>query len=157
MTVTTTDYESYRLVKVSGFLDGHTRESDELIAFIDDASREIETHQVLDLSSVEYVNSSVLGSFVRFLAEAQKQDLQVVILNPPPSVENVLTLTGLSHVLPVVQCEAEIADCLGASAEHRVADKNVNYEALAEEIDSIVLHGEDVGGDGELHRLLEEE
>lgn len=148
--------DGYRLLKITGFLDGHTPESRELEETLADASEGVDTHLVLDLSAVEYVNSSILGKFVKLLAAAQAAERQVLILNPPPSVRNVLELTGLSHVLPVVRHKQEIAGRLGLSPEERVAEADVDYDALSSEIESIIVRGSapEEDDDSQIDRLL---
>ena len=155
MSVVIVDRDGFRILKVTGFLDGRTRESREILEYLSVAPTEIETHQVLDLSAVEYVNSSTLGHFVRFLSTAQSRNFMVLILNPPPSVRNVLELTGLSHVLPIIKTEAEIAARLGAEAAQRLPDGEVDYDALADEIESFMLRGDPpaVTPDSELGRV----
>jgi anti-anti-sigma factor len=146
--------EGYRLVRITGFLDGHTSESRDLSELLCCSHHDIDNNHVLDLSAVEYVNSTMLGNFVRFLGSSQKNNFQVLILNPPPSVLSVLDLTGLSHVLPVVACEAEIMRVLGAGALPALPDEEVDYTALSSEIEDLIIRGEAAEGGGELERIV---
>ncbi|MBN2712976.1 MAG: STAS domain-containing protein [Planctomycetes bacterium] len=154
MSVSSFDYPDYRLVKITGFLDGHTSESIDLLEVLGVNSTEIPCDTVLDLSAVEYVNSSILGLFVRFLSEAEKAGFKVVILAPPSSVRNVLELTGLSHVLPVAADSSEIASCLGQDGAVKISDKQVDYEELADELENIIINGSKPGSDSQLGKII---
>lgn len=152
MGMTVVECDGYRVLKITGFLDGRTAESAEVSEFLEAPARDIGSHWVIDLSAVEYVNSSALGLFVRFLAEAQKNDFSVFLLNPPPSVRAVLDMTGLSVVLPILEREQDACNCLGQSSPHKVAE-DVDYDALSEEIEDIITKGESDRGDSQLQRL----
>jgi len=155
MSVKAIDRGGYQLLEIDGFLDGHTTESAEVHQYLEEAGAGVRTHYVLDLSAVEYVNSSMLGQFLQFLHAAQERNCQLLLMNPPPSVANVLELTGLTAVLPVVQTEEEIKARLGQRPGKRIRSDDVDYDALAQEIENIVKGDRPVDEDkSQLGRIL---
>ena len=150
--------ESHERIGISGFLDGHTAESRELLDVLEERRSGARAHHVLDLSEVEYVNSSMLGEFLRFLHAIQGRGYRVLLMNPPPSVANVLELTGLSTLLPVVASDEEVEEQLQQERKEEQPSEPVDYAALAEEIESMVkgdLTG-DPSDESQLGRILED-
>ena len=138
MSVTVLACEGYQLVRLTGFLDGHTSESSETQEFLEQAGDRLRDHHVLDLSQVEYVNSSMLGQFLKFLSVTQDRGCQLLIMNPPPSIANVLEMTGLTALMPIVQNEEEIRARLGTGQAKRIKTDDVDFDVLAEEIETII-------------------
>ena len=135
------DKPGYRLIRVSGMLDGLTAESQEFEKRLLECEAAPAQNHVLDLSAVDYVNSSTLGVFVRLLGAVQDKGFQVLILNPPSSVRSVLDLTGLSALLPVVRDEAALQAALQRPSAAKVASRDVDYDALSREIDQVAQKG----------------
>ena len=150
--------ESHERVGISGFLDGHTAESRELLDFLEERRSGARGHHVLDLSEVEYVNSSMLGEFLRFLHALQSRGYRVLLMNPPPSVANVLELTGLSALLPVVANDEEVEEQLQQDRKEEQPSEPVDYAALANEIEAMVKGdlADESPGESQLGRILED-
>jgi len=146
---------AYNLVKVEGFLDAKTPESRQLLEVLEMPIEKMSVDYVFDLERVEYINSSMLGAFVQFLSTAEQALHRIIIYNPPFSVENVLNMTGLCELLPVVRSEAEILNHLRQAPEKKLPAGEVKYDVLADEIEAIIRGDtptEENGG--ELGRLL---
>lgn len=62
-------------------------------------------HRILvDLSRVEYIDSSGLGTLVGGLRRAREQDGDLSIMDASPRVRKVLTVTGLHKVFDFPEC-----------------------------------------------------
>lgn len=152
------DRGEYSLVKISGFLDGRTSESAEAAELLEQPSSAIQTHHVIDLAAVEYLNSSTIGMLVRFFANAQKAGYQVVLLKPGPSVSNVLDMTGLSHVLPIATNEDEISTRLQSAGSPPPIADDLDYDELEDEIETIIVKNDPQATEAEqLKRLRGED
>lgn len=155
MSLTVVEYPGYHLYKITGYLDGKTSESQELKTALSRPSHQIEDNTVLDLSGVDYVNSSILGLFIRYLSESQKVNKQVILLAPAPSVASVLQITGISYVFPLVNDEAEVREALGHAAGPDIHDKDVDYDALENELESIITDTPRPEDNTEIDKLLD--
>jgi anti-anti-sigma factor len=59
-------------------------------------------HFVIDMTQVEYLDSSVIGSLVTFLIEVDKNDGRLALVHCQPSVMELVKITGLdTHILLV--------------------------------------------------------
>jgi anti-sigma B factor antagonist len=131
----------HEILRAHGILDGRTEESRELHEILARARKQADTAFVLDLSKVTYINSSTLGELIRFLSAIEPQGGRLLLMSAPRSVSNVLKMTGLSELMPLLETEEELDRALGVPAKKRVAE-DVDYEQLTEEIEDIIL-GED--------------
>jgi anti-anti-sigma factor len=151
------DGDGYRLVEATGCLDSRTPESRELERVLRQPAGEIDRHYAFDLAGVDYINSSMLGGFVRFFGEIQRAGYRMVLLRPPQSVRMVLDVTGLSQLLPVVGDETDLAAALNEApvAGHLIEVEDVDYEALTQEIDALIRgDASDTQRGGQLARIL---
>lgn len=63
-------------------------------------------HRILvDLSRVEYIDSSGLGTLVGGLRRAREQDGDLSIMDASPRVRKVLSVTGLHRVFDLPDCD----------------------------------------------------
>ena len=63
-------------------------------------------HRILvDLSRVEYIDSSGLGTLVGGLRRAREQDGDLTIRDASPRVRKVLTVTGLHKIFDFPKCD----------------------------------------------------
>ncbi len=93
------------MIIVSGYLDAHTFEQlEEAVAgnFALNKSR-----IVVDLGNVNYISSAGAGVFIWALSEAQGAGGNLVLLNPTPSVMEVLKLLGLDQVFQISASRSE--------------------------------------------------
>jgi anti-anti-sigma factor len=136
--------EGYQLIAATGVLDGHTPEASALEATILQACEAPRGDYVVDLSRVEYINSSMLGLLVRLLYALQGDGKRLILLSPPPAVENVLRLTGLAELMPVVESEDAAREQLGVPpAGPGETAEPIDYSALTEEIEEIMSRGDE--------------
>jgi len=89
------------VVEVIGELDVHTspRLRGELAGLIDSGATPI----VLDLSRLDFVDSTGLGVFVRAAKRLAARQRSLVLRAPRPATRKVLEITGLDKVLAIVE------------------------------------------------------
>ena len=58
---------------------------------------------VLDLSEMDFIDSTGLGIFVVILKRLKDQDGSIVLISPQPATRKVLSITGLDKVLPIAE------------------------------------------------------
>lgn len=73
----------------------------ELNRFFIEGDGKEETKIILDLSDLEYVDSSGLGAFVKLMKESRAEGGDVRLVNPTCEVKKVLELTRLIRVFDV--------------------------------------------------------
>lgn len=66
------------------------------------------SHLVIDLSGVEFMDSSGLGAMVSALKAAKAKGGDVALLAPQPQVRGLIELTRLQTVFPIAGSEADI-------------------------------------------------
>jgi anti-sigma B factor antagonist len=91
---------SWTVVRVAGELDLHTSPQlrDHVFAMLGDAP----SHLALDLSAVEFMDSSSLGMLITCLKRVRERDGEMVLVGVSGSPMKVLTLTGLDKVFELV-------------------------------------------------------
>jgi anti-sigma B factor antagonist len=72
---------------------------------------------VLDVTGVEFMDSSGLRALLQLQRELADGDGGLVLLGATPQVRGILTLTGLDRQLPAVQTLAQARELLGAARE----------------------------------------
>ena len=98
--VDVTDRDGWRIVTATGQLDVAT--APEFRQTLVQAQYGGETHVVVDLNGVEFVDSMGLGVLVGGLKRARTHQCQFVVACSQPRVLRVLELTGLAHLFRVV-------------------------------------------------------
>ncbi|MBX7242588.1 MAG: STAS domain-containing protein [Bacteroidia bacterium] len=56
---------------------------------------------IIDLTSLEHINSSGLGVLITLLTKARKTDGELILSNPSSNVSNLLTITKLNTIFRV--------------------------------------------------------
>ncbi len=141
-----------RILKPKGMLDSFTYESRELEAYLHTPKERIDRNYVIDLFAVDYVNSTMLGNFIAFLESVESAGFRFLLLRPPPSVEQVLFMTGLAEVVPVAANENELEIALTEKPNRKLEGLQIDSRALGDELENWVTHDRDTQG-GELDRL----
>lgn len=96
------EYESYSLVKMSGSLmDKNTALP--LLSAIHEQSKEGKSYFILDLSALEYMNSSGINVLINILTRARNQGGDVVITGLTPKIKSLLVITKLNSVFKVAE------------------------------------------------------
>jgi anti-sigma B factor antagonist len=98
--VATRDRDGWRVITATGQLDVAT--APEFRQTLVQAQYGGETHVVVDLNGVEFIDSMGLGVLVGGLKRARTHQCQFVVACEHPRILRVLELTGLGHVLRVV-------------------------------------------------------
>jgi len=93
------------LVRLSGDLDIAVR--DELRAQLD-AAAEQSSDVFLDMSGVEYADSTALGLFIALRKRLMEKGGQVQLIAPRPQIRKLLGYAGLDQVFPILDTAPEI-------------------------------------------------
>lgn len=59
---------------------------------------------VLDLSGVDFIESSGLGGIVSAFVRCRRRDSRLCLVAPQPPVFDILKMTRLSEILPISDC-----------------------------------------------------
>lgn len=96
----------WTVVRVAGELDLHTSPGlrDHVLALMNESPVRI----ALDLSGVEFMDSSSLGILVTCLKRVRERDGRFVLIGVSGSPMKVLTLTGLDRVFDLVPSAGEL-------------------------------------------------
>ncbi len=94
------DRDGWRVVTAAGQLDVAT--APEFRQTLVEAQYGGETHVLVDLNEVEFIDSMGMGVLVGGLKRARTHQCQFVVACSQPRVLRVLELAGLAHVLRVV-------------------------------------------------------
>lgn len=141
MSIDMTEQDGCRVAVFRGFLDGAGEDSREAMRFFWTSPAEIDAPCIVDMSEVGYVNSGLLGAVVRFHAAcAQAGHLCVVVLSNP-DIRELLDLTGLSRLLPVVDDREKAVRVIRTSGSPEDPLPDVDFDALEKDIDEIALDG----------------
>lgn len=92
------------LLQLKGALDAHT--FDRLGTMMEELLKQGQAKIVLDLNDVEYMSSSGAGVIITLLPKAQAQQGNIVLLNPTDQVHQVLSLLGITDLVPVELSQA---------------------------------------------------
>jgi anti-sigma B factor antagonist len=92
------------LLQLRGVLDAHT--FDRLGKMMEELLQQGQAKIVLDLNDVEYMSSSGAGVIITLLPKAQAQQGNIVLLNPTDQVHQVLSLLGITDLVPVELSQA---------------------------------------------------
>jgi anti-anti-sigma factor len=84
-----------------------------LTAALDDAIRITSGPFVIDLSAVDFLDSSGIGCLVRARSLLGQDDRQLVLICPPGSARRALLLTGIDDLVPLYASREELARALG--------------------------------------------
>ncbi|MBV8981723.1 MAG: STAS domain-containing protein [Acidimicrobiia bacterium] len=98
--LTVSESDGVWVVEVYGELDMHTSPDlrDQLVALIDSGANDI----VLDLSGLEFIDSTGLGVLVGILKRLVTRDGRLVLRSPRPAARRVFEITGLDLVFDIV-------------------------------------------------------
>jgi anti-sigma B factor antagonist len=94
------DHSGWRIVRATGQLDVAT--APQFRQALVEAQYGGETHVVVDLNSIEFMDSMGLGVLVGGLKRARTHQCQFVVACSNERILRLLELTGLAHVLRVV-------------------------------------------------------
>ena len=97
-------YDDVLRVKVGGEIDHHSAAT--LRSGIDGVIFEFRPKRLeLDLSSVNFMDSSGLGLIMGRYSLMREQGGEVVVVDPAPMVEKVMNLAGMKRIITVVKTE----------------------------------------------------
>ncbi|GLZ40180.1 STAS domain-containing protein [Actinokineospora sp. NBRC 105648] len=90
----------HTVVAVTGELDTHTagRFKLALLDLVEDGAR-----LVVDLSDLDFIDSSGLSVFIAVHKRSVPRGAEVVLDRVPPFLSRILTITGLDQVIPVLR------------------------------------------------------
>lgn len=90
---------STAIVKLAGaaHMDVFNTLRDQLLSLIDESTPQL----VLDLSDLDFINSAGLGALIAAHRRCQHHKGAVKLVAPQPAIEEILTVTKLTRILPV--------------------------------------------------------
>ena len=98
------------VVYVSGEIDRD--DEDKLNEFFSKLIKEEVKLAVLNLSGLDYINSSVLGIFVKFYKELKREKGEMIFSNVQPFVLNMLRITHINDIIKIYSVEKEAVESL---------------------------------------------
>ena len=90
---------SVHVLKVGGFLDGHT--AVELERKLGDVMKAGINRLVIDLSTLTYIASAGVGVLINIQHQAKKAGGGMNLVNPSPSVREIFSILGLETILEI--------------------------------------------------------
>ena len=84
------------------------RLSEHLQGLLDEGAEKV----LLDLSAIDYVDSTGLGELVGYLQRFSEQGRRLALLNPRARILGLLRLTRLDEVFPIFEDRAEAVEAL---------------------------------------------
>lgn len=86
-------------IEVIGRIDNHN--VDTVREMVNAALAHNRTHLLLDLHSVEYINSAGLRALVQFYKQIKRRNGSLILINPSENVQRLFNLVGLDSVLDI--------------------------------------------------------
>lgn len=102
------------VLKLSGRLDLNS--SSRLKEQVKDLMSEGAVNMILDLSAVDFVNSSGLGTLVSILKDVRLVKGQMVLCNLALYVQEIFDITQLSHIFEIYPTEEAALESFGITA-----------------------------------------
>lgn len=106
------DVQPYRVIKAIGHLDSLSAESGVFLNQTSQSEDNINQHTVFDLSETQYINSSNLGVLLHYHVKAKERGYRAIIYSPSPLLRSIIEMTGIHHILPIVDSIDEIHNLL---------------------------------------------
>ncbi len=104
LTLSTTTMNNVVLVRLVGYLDGHT--FIDLEKHLDHLIKHGQKRLVLDLSELGYIASAGVGLFIN-TQHRLKEDGSVQLVNPAPGVREIFNILGLDTIFTIHQTIAD--------------------------------------------------
>jgi anti-sigma B factor antagonist len=99
LTITSRRDEPVQILKISGYLDGHTFV--ELEQHIDQIFKGGSHRLVIDLSELTYIASAGVGVFINAQHQARKAGGNLQLVNPTQSVREIFGILGLETIFTI--------------------------------------------------------
>lgn len=109
LTLSTSTIQNVVLVRVAGYLDGHT--FIDLEKHLDHLIKHGQKRIVLDLSELGYIASAGVGLFIN-TQHRLKADGSVQLVNPSPGVREIFNILGLDTIFTI---HPSVADGVAAA------------------------------------------
>ena len=101
LTITESRVDEVLVLKLSGYLDGHTFV--ELEKSLDAAIKGGSHRVVIDLAELTYIASAGVGVFINSQHQVRKHGGSLQLVNPAPSVREVFGILGLEVIFTIHQ------------------------------------------------------
>ncbi len=101
LTITESHIDDVLVLKLSGYLDGHTFV--ELEKSLDAAIKGGSHRIVIDLAELTYIASAGVGVFINSQHQVRKHGGSLQLVNPAPSVREVFGILGLEVIFTIHQ------------------------------------------------------
>lgn len=110
--IETANTKGIPIIRLNGELDAYTcaQLREEMIEVIENSSPNI----VVDMSDVEYIDSSGLGTLVGGLKRSSEKGGKIAVVCVAGQIRKVFEITGLEKVFPIFDDEAEALAAISA-------------------------------------------
>jgi anti-anti-sigma factor len=99
LTLTVRDEGRTRIVALRGAVE--LEEADQFRAHLPALIEPPFVHMILDLAELRFINSTGLSALLKVYQRVKHESGSLAIVNPSPSIANLLRLTRLSELVPV--------------------------------------------------------
>jgi anti-sigma B factor antagonist len=99
LTIAENTIGTVQLLKVGGYLDGHT--AVELERKMSAVMKAGHSRLVMDLSALTYIASAGVGVLINIQHQAKKSGGGLHLVNPSPSVREIFSILGLQTILAI--------------------------------------------------------
>lgn len=93
------------VIAISGDID--RSEEDKLVTFFEKIVKSNNSKIVLNISGLDYINSSILGILVKFYKEIKKKKGELCMSNVTPFVLNMLRITHINDIIKIYSVESD--------------------------------------------------
>lgn len=99
------------IIELKGEVDVYTAPQlkQRMISLLEHGSR----HMVVDLSNVEYLDSTALGVLIGGLKRMREQDGNLALVCPSPRIHRVFEITGLDRIFDMYSSPTEAQEAMG--------------------------------------------
>ena len=103
--------EEVPLIHLEGEVDVYTAPQlkQQMISILEDGASEL----VVDLTKVEYLDSTALGVLIGGLKRMRERDGNMVLICPSPRIRRVFEITGLDKIFDIFNTEIETREAVG--------------------------------------------
>lgn len=99
------------VIELEGEVDVYTAPQlkQQMIGLLESGAREL----VVDLSKVDYLDSTALGVLIGGLKRMREMDGNMVLVCPSPRIRRVFEITGLDKIFEIYNSEADAREVMG--------------------------------------------
>jgi len=99
------------IIELTGEVDVYTAPQlkQQMIVLLEGGARAL----IVDLTKVEYLDSTALGVLIGGLKRLRERDGNVVLVCPSPRIRRVFEITGLDKIFDIYETQADATESMG--------------------------------------------